>query len=221
MGAFRLIWKFFNSAFALWLLSSVVIASFLSVASQEERCSSIAISAVPKLAKSASERDLRLVSILTALRNSKSDPEAEATINDIITGSKYFYQDYKGKSMLDLEFIIVENALQTYNLGFERTPDPEVFSLGKKFIPEILELSSSNPADRQLGIRQLREQLSDMLTKADSLEKILSHQDTLTEFPFVLKSTSRGMDAMFSHSPCQPLFLIRNRIKQYLGGLGS
>ena len=215
MGPSGVIWKFLNSAFGLWLLSSVVIAAFLSTASQEEKCSSTAISIIPKIAKSASERDLRVVAIITALHANKPSPEIEATIKGIITGSTFFYRDYKGTSLLDLEFNLYESTLQTYFLGLEKTPEPSDFSNRELTVAEILGLISSNPMDQQRVMDKLRNASSELT----SMEKILSDQGQLADFPFVLRRTAKSLDVAFEKIPCQPFYLIRNRITQYFRGL--
>jgi hypothetical protein len=117
MRFLRLISKFLNSAFGLWLLSSVVLGVFLSVASEEQRCYSTAKTIIPKIAKSASERDLRLLAIYTVIHSNKPTSETLAAIKGITNGTTYCYQDYKGTSLMDLEFNLIESNIEIESLG--------------------------------------------------------------------------------------------------------
>ena len=116
MRLLRLISKFLNSAFGLWLLSSVVLGVFLSIASEEQRCYSTAKTILPKIAKTASERDLRILAISTVIHSNKPTSETLTAIRGITNGTTYFYQDYKGTSLMDLEFILIESSLEIESL---------------------------------------------------------------------------------------------------------
>ncbi len=97
MAALRAVAKFFNSAFGIWLLSSVIAAAILSIVSEEQRCYSTALTAIPKIAKSASERDLRIIEIAAILRSEKPEARVEEEIGSLVNGSTYFYREYKEK----------------------------------------------------------------------------------------------------------------------------
>jgi hypothetical protein len=205
-----LISKFLNSPFGLWLLSSVVLAGFLTIASEEQRCYSTAIPAVPKLVKTASERDLRILEILTVIHNDKSQSSIEAEITGIISGSRYFYGDYKGKSMLDLELDLVQSVLEMNQIGQKEHPDVTTFSFKGK---EVVMKWALVPID-QKTVDKLRD---------DSLpwfkENGSSEIESLLTFPFLLKDTKEKFHTVFEQTPCQPFYLVKDRIKQYLFGL--
>jgi hypothetical protein len=211
-GPMNLIWKFLNSPFCLWLLSSVVIAMLVSFVSDEQRCYSTAVTRVPQLAKSASELDLRMLEIIAVVHGGKPRPAIEGDIKAIVNGSTYFYQDYKGKSLLDTQFDLGQGLMEIAQIGQKESLDPSAFST-KEAIEDIIKLMGSTPID-QKEIDRLR------TLRFESKDQVMSENPSLTEFPFVLKETQTKFEKLLEQPPCQPFYLMRDRMKLYVHGLG-
>jgi hypothetical protein len=202
--------KFLNSPFGLWVLSSVVIAALLSIVSDEQRCYSTAVTAIPKLAKAASERDLRLLEIVAAVNSGKPQPAIDTDIKAIVNGSIYFYRDYKDKSLLDAEFDLAQSLLEMGQIGQKEAVDLTALRT-KGLTGEIVGLAGSTPIDPKV-IELFRGAV--FKTK----DQAISENGSLEEFPFVLKDTQGKFEKLFEQTPCQAVYLIRDRIKQF-GGL--
>jgi hypothetical protein len=224
MRFLRLISKFLNSAFGLWLLSSVVLGVFLSIASEEQRCYSTAKTIIPKIAKSASERDLRILAIYTVIHSNKPTSETLAAIKSITNGTTYFYQDYKGTSLMDLEFNLMVSDIEILSLGQKKRAHPDALR-NEVDVGTILQLSGLETFDVNRAIDKLKakmEPASHFRSDPDSpisVEGFIEQTPTLTEFPYVFKRTQAALEDMFGQSPCQPISLIRDRIRQYIKGL--
>lgn len=209
-----LVSKFLNSPFGLWLLSSVAIAGFLSFASEQQRCYSAALTVIPKLAKAASERDLRMLEIGNAIHSGKPQPAIDADIKSIVAGSTYFYRDYQGKSLLDVEFDLAQSVLETADLGQKEEPDLEALTDDAGAISAIIALSGLSPIDQRVF-----EELPGKISPSMSRVQYIGEKTELGKFPYVDEDTAKKFDKLLEETPCQPFDVVRSRIKRCLHGL--
>jgi hypothetical protein len=207
-AAAGVLWRFLNSAFALWLLSSVVITLAVGFASEERSCVTAVKSAIPMLMKAASERDQRAFAIVLAVAGPKSLDEVNAKIRSLITGADFFYADFKGKTLSDLDFQLVTAQLDLFDSGM--LDDKDVYGFLAKETYDLI---------RRLKVGALEQKDLDGLRNALPTEwqYFQLHEG---DFPLLNEASRHRVDDIVNRSPCQPLGIIRDRLSMFLHGPG-
>lgn len=200
------LWRLLNSNFVLWLLSSILIASFVSLNSASERCYATAKTYLPKLVQSASERDLRVTTMDRIVAGSEPLPAVHSQVHDLIKGSTYFYRENKGKSMLDLEFDIIRSALELSDVGLKKPLNVTGFT--SRSAEEILNEFEAGTLNEERLAEWRR-----IAKTSTGPRHIVS-----SSFPFTLEETKDDLHGvLFEQSPCNPFYLVRDRLKQLFG----